>query len=775
MDARKHGRGSIGMHARTAALAAMGLLATTSAPAARGQEQQRGGLFNRAQATKSAGEVKQGGAPAEGVKLDQGSGPGKLTMFAVPVNPSDPIAVVNKEVITRQRLAEETLVCKGREVLETLINRVLIDQALRARKMEVTAADVDNEIERIAREVHGIGRVAWLTSLEKERGISPAQYAREIIYPGLALQRLAEERVKVTPADEVMAFESRYGEKLKCRVILLDKLETAQEIWDALRKDPLSFEKQAQEHSIDNGSRSLGGLMTEPITRHALPTPVSDAAFKMLVDGDPEDKDPAHKPKNGDFTGPIPITDASWAIFQRVELLPPARVDRTNPILRKQVRDMIYQVKLQQERVRMVGELVKAAAIENHITGVTKSPGMQPDPEATGANVDPLKPKDPNEPAALVNGEAIARARLIDECIARKGPEVLDSLIDRTIINQALREKKLAVTTEEVENEIERIARQVGNVNRAKWLKMLEQKQGISPAQYARDLIYRPLALRKLAREMVTVTPDDEKLAFEAQYGEKLKCRVILVDKLKTAQEVWKEIDKNPGGFERIAQERSMDQSSASIGGLMAEPVTRHAIPTEVSDKIFRQLVDGDPADLNREHKPKDHDFTGPIQVADNVWAIFRREELMPAPKADPKDPAVRGQLRAMMFEVRLKEKINDLHEGLIKASAIDNKLTGVVKLANEELDPDYRYDGKVKLMGHEQEESKTAGRGRPVVERDPHVPTVPPSELAPELAGDAAKLLRKPAAQPAAPSSLGVGGAGTAVPATPAAKSPEN
>ena len=50
---------------------------------------------------------------------------------------------------------------------------------------------------------------------------------------------------------------------------------------------------------MDTGSRSLGGLLGEPITRHAYPQTLSDAAFRQLVDGDPDDKDPSHKPKDG--------------------------------------------------------------------------------------------------------------------------------------------------------------------------------------------------------------------------------------------------------------------------------------------------------------------------------------------------------------------------------------------------------------------------------------------------------------------------------------------
>ena len=51
---------------------------------------------------------------------------------AIPVNPTDPIAIVNGQVITRQQLADECVARKGKEILETLINRTLIEQALKA-------------------------------------------------------------------------------------------------------------------------------------------------------------------------------------------------------------------------------------------------------------------------------------------------------------------------------------------------------------------------------------------------------------------------------------------------------------------------------------------------------------------------------------------------------------------------------------------------------------------------------------------------------------------
>lgn len=309
-------------------------------------------------------------------------------------------------------------------------------------------------------------------------------------------------------------------------------------------------------------------------------------------------------------------------------------------------------------------------------------------------------PVNPTDAIATVNGEAITRQQLADECVSRKGKEILETLVARKLIEQELRKKKLEVSAVEIDQEIDNVAMRVAGIGREAWLRTLDKERGISPVQYARDIIYPALALRKLSAPAVQVTPQDIKDSFEAQYGDKLRCRIIMVAKPRDAQEIWEELRKNPGGFEKLAQERSMDSGSRSLGGLLAEPIARHAHPQTVSDAAFAQLVDGDPDDKDPKHKPKDGDFTGPIQVAESTWVLIRREGVIPARNADPNAPDVRKSTYDMIFEVKLKEKMNEVFVAMMQAAAIDNKLTGQVKLANEQLLPESQVDGDVKLMG---------------------------------------------------------------------------
>ncbi len=284
-----------------------------------------------------------------------------LQQTRVPVSPSDPIAVVNNQVITRQQLADECVAREGKKILDSLIHRSLIEQALARKKMSITAAEIDEEIETVA-DRFGITRESWLRTLDKERGISPSQYARDIIYPALALRKLCADKVQVTPKDLQDAFESQYGDKLRCRMIMVDKLDKAKAIWEELHKNPGGFEAMAKERSMDPGSRSLGGLLAEPITRHAIPKNLTDAAFEQLVDGDPKDKDPTHKPKDGDFTGPIQASESVWVILRREEITPALKnVSLKDPIVNKQVYEMIYQVKLKETMEGIFQDLIREA------------------------------------------------------------------------------------------------------------------------------------------------------------------------------------------------------------------------------------------------------------------------------------------------------------------------------------------------------------------------------------------------------------------------------
>ena len=313
----------------------------------------------------------------------------------------------------------------------------------------------------------------------------------------------------------------------------------------------------------------------------------------------------------------------------------------------------------------------------------------------------------PNDPIALINGKAITRQRLADECVARRGKEVLETLIAREIIDQAIAQKKLTITPAEIDAEIERVARTVAHVTKEQWLATLDKEKSISPSQYARDIIYPSLALRKLTAPLVKVTDEEINEALESYYGEKLRCRIIMFNSINVAKQTWEDLKRNPGAWDKLVAERSIDQATRSVGGLLTEPIARHAYPRNVSDAAFRELVDIDPkirADdpAEREkYRPKDGDFTGIIQVTEGSWVILKRESIEPAKTFDKADKALVAQFRETIFEAKLQEQVGLVYGDMLRSAAVENRLTGELKMANEEQHPDHRVDGDVRRMSN--------------------------------------------------------------------------
>jgi foldase protein PrsA len=341
-------------------------------------------------------------------------------------SPNEPVALINGEPITRQQLADECVARKGKEILETLMARKLIEQAIRAKKIEITPGMIDTEISRVAQNMAGLSREEWLKALAKERDISPAQYARDIIYPTLALRELSKNlpEVTVTEKDINEAFEQTFGEKLQCKMIMLPTELKAKSVWEVLKEKPEFWDRLVLQESIDQATRAVGGMLNEPIARHSEPRSVSDAAFKALVDIDPsvDTKNPIeyakYKPKDGDITGAIQIptgdgTATAWVILKRVSVVPAKPYDRKDKMARKKFEEMIRDTKIQRASAKLFDNLWKAAAVENKLTGTTKMAYEEEHPDSRldknvelMSNPDGAVPRQDDSPKADSSGRA---------------------------------------------------------------------------------------------------------------------------------------------------------------------------------------------------------------------------------------------------------------------------------------------------------------------------------------------------------------------------------
>src|SRR5262249_38427382 len=92
------------------------------------------------------------------------------------------VAKVGKQLISEEELAGECMARMGKETLDELINRKIIQQACDAEGIEVSEGEVNQEVERMAKKF-GFAVEQYLQMIETERNINPMQYRRSIIWP----------------------------------------------------------------------------------------------------------------------------------------------------------------------------------------------------------------------------------------------------------------------------------------------------------------------------------------------------------------------------------------------------------------------------------------------------------------------------------------------------------------------------------------------------------------------------------------------------------------
>ena len=195
---------------------------------------------------------------------------------------SKPLARVNNQTIGFDVVAHECVDRHGKEVLDNMINRLLIQQECDRQGVTVSKADVEKEIIQITQKFK-LPLDQWYKMLAAERGVTPEQYKNDVIWPMLALRSLAglQAEATVSEADMLQAFERDYGPRVKARMILLNgNSRQAGQIWEKCKANPEKFEDLAAEFSADPSTRSLGGAMP-PIRQHGGLPQLEEAAFKL--------------------------------------------------------------------------------------------------------------------------------------------------------------------------------------------------------------------------------------------------------------------------------------------------------------------------------------------------------------------------------------------------------------------------------------------------------------------------------------------------------------
>ena len=286
-----------------------------------------------------------------------------------PAQSKNYVARVNGDLIKYDDLAAECVNRHGKEIMESMINRMIIQQACDKQGIEVSNVDVNEEIKKVAKKFN-LSVEQWLAMLQQDRDVSPAQYGRDIIWPMIALRKLAGEQVQITQKDFDRAFIREYGPRVKARIIVLDNGRRAGEVWEEVRRDPKNFEQLVYKHSTDPGSRPLGGAIP-PIQRYGGNDKVEQAAFAL---------------KEGDISGVIQV-ETNWVIIKCEGQTEQVVSDPKE--VAPQLKAQLVEEKVQKAVAKVFEKLKADSRVDNYLTGVA-SGASRKDSAQPGSGAEPI-------------------------------------------------------------------------------------------------------------------------------------------------------------------------------------------------------------------------------------------------------------------------------------------------------------------------------------------------------------------------------------------------
>jgi parvulin-like peptidyl-prolyl isomerase len=555
-------------------------------------------------------------------------------------------AIVNKEVILASDVDEQTReaavrmrvdpgdsVQMGRlrkEVLNQLVEKQVLLAEAQKQNITISNKEVDDEINRLARKFN-LPPDQWLKMLKQERGISATQYAQDIVWPTLALRKLAASKLTVSPEEMNEAYEAEFGSAVQARMIVCEDPNIAKQVLAKAKANPDDFGNLAKEYSVDVNTASTKGMIP-PIRRHVGDKTVEDVAFGL---------------REGEVS-PI-IAVGNQHIILRCETIIPAR--HINPEdVRERLEDGIRERKLRAAAAEVFQSLQKQAHVENVYN-------------------DPAKSKQMPGVAAIINERKITVRDLAEECIERHGTEVLDAFIHRRILEQALAKRKLAVTDEDIEAEIGRAAVAAGKVTKSgqpdvqAWLQIVTQNQEVTVDAYIRDAVWPSVALKHLSGENVQVTDEDLHKGYEANYGPRVRCLAIVLPNQRKAQEVWELAREKPTPeyFGELAEEYSIEPASRALRGRVP-PI---------------QKWGGQPIIEKEAFALKPGELSSIIQTGDKYVVLLCEGRTDPT---KVKFDEVRETIYEDLHEKKLRMAMAEEFDRLNDSAQIDNYLAGTMQ-----------------------------------------------------------------------------------------------
>jgi hypothetical protein len=187
---------------------------------------------------------------------------------------------------------------------------------------------------------------------------------------------------------------------------------------------------------------------------------------------------------------------------------------------------------------------------------------------------------------AYIHGNIpITREDLGEFLIARQGASRIDLLVNRRIIEHACKQANITVTPEEVEATINDDLKQL-TMDRALFVKQVLRNYNKTLYEWKEDVIKPRLMLQKLVQTQVKVDDAEVRKAFDAMYGEKVNCRMIIwpQGEERVASQMYDKIRKSEAEFASAARAQAISQLAQSGGRI--DPIGHGAADDSMIEKL---------------------------------------------------------------------------------------------------------------------------------------------------------------------------------------------
>jgi len=305
---------------------------------------------------------------------------------------------------------------------------------------------------------------------------------------------------------------------------------------------------------------------------------------------------------------------------------------------------------------------IVAACVAWRVVAGGKAADAGPPVTKSAAAAKPGSPPPGAKPVAIVNGTEITHDQLAAECLARHGTSVLETIVNRRIIELACRQAGITVTPQDVDAEIDAMSRRF-NVPKDKYVELIQRERGVTARQYADDIVWPMLALRRLSATTAEPAADEIQQAFEKQFGPAVKARIIVARTRAEAEDLRARAVAAPDDFPGLARRHSVDVASASADGWV-QPIRLHSGEPQFDHAAFA-LQPGAISPV--------------VQVADQ-FIIIKCEGHLPA--AGVKLADVREHLAADLRDAKSRQVSGEVFRRLQDAATIENVLNDPARSA---------------------------------------------------------------------------------------------